>query len=1596
SGNLLTNDTDIDISTLTVVNPGTTTTDHGTVTLAADGSFTYTPTANYNGTDSFTYQATDGTTVSALATVTITITAVNDAPVATDDGVSTNEDTPSSGNVLTNDTDIDSGALTVVNPGTITTDHGTVTLAADGTFTYTPVANYNGTDSFTYQATDGTTVSDLATVTITVTAVNDAPVAGDDTATTNEDSSVSGNVLTNDTDIDSGTLTVANPGIITTMHGTVTLAADGSFTYNPAANFFGTDSFTYQATDGTNVSEMATVTITITAVNDAPAATDDGMTTTEDTPVSGNVVTNDTDIDSSTITVANPGTITTTHGTVTLASDGSFTFTPTANYFGTDSFTYQSTDGQAVSDLATVTITITAVNDAPAATDDTATTNEDTPVSGDVLTNDTDIDSSTLTVVSPGTITTTHGTVTLAADGSFTYKPVANYNGTDSFTYQVTDGTATSNLATVTITVTAVNDAPVATNDNFTTGEDGPLTVGAAAGVLGNDTDIDSSTLTVANPGTITTAHGTVTLAADGSFTYTPVANYNGTESFTYQATDGTNLSAPATVTITVTAVNDAPVATDDGVSTTEDNPVSGNVLTNDTDIDSSTLTVVSPGTITTDHGTVTLAADGSFTYTPAANYNGTDSFTYQVTDGTATSNLATVTITITAVNDPPVATDDGASTTEDTPVSGNVLTNDTDIDSSTLTVANPGTITTDHGTVTLAADGSFTYTPTANYNGTDSFTYQTTDGTTVSEMATVTITITAVNDAPVAGDDTATTNEDTPVSGNVLTNDTDIDSGTLTVANPGTITTDHGTVTLAADGSFTYTPTANYNGTDSFTYQATDGTALSAPATVTITITAVNDAPVAGDDTATTNEDNSVTGNVLTNDTDIDSGTLTVVNPGTITTDHGTVTLAADGSFTYTPASNYNGTDSFTYQATDGTTVSAPATVTITITAVNDAPVAGDDTVNTPEDTPLSGNVLTNDADIDSGPLTVANPGTITTTHGTVTLAADGSFTYTPVANYNGTDSFTYQATDGTTLSALATVTITITAVNDAPVATNDSFTTNEDTVLNGNVLTNDTDVDSGTLTAVLGTGPAHGNLTLNSDGSFTYTPQTNYNGADSFTYRTSDGTTASNLATVTIGLTAVNDPPTAGDNAYTVAEDGTLNVNAGSGVLTNDGDVDTDPLTAVIGTGPAHGSLALNADGSFTYTPTANYNGTDTFTYRASDGTATSNLATVTITITAVNDAPVAGDDTATTTEDAPVSGNVLTNDTDIDGGTLTVATPGTITTAHGSVALNADGTFTYTPTANYNGTDSFTYRTTDGTATSNLATVTITITAVNDAPVATNDSYNLGANGSVTVPATGVLANDTDVESSPLTAVLVTGPAHGTLNLNADGSFTYTATSAYSGSDSFTYMASDGTTTGNIATVTITDTIKPTAVDVQTTNAGGAGGVGVIQQNDTITYTFSEPMDPSSIIAGWDGTGTRDVVVRVNDGDLLLGIGAPDTLQVYDATNSAVLPLGTVSLGRTDYANSLLGGLLGSNLRYGATGTASKMTMSADKRTITIVLGTYSASNLLVGQGTAGGNSTMVWTPTAGPKDLAGNPLATPIATATESGGTADKEF
>src|SRR5207249_2728650 len=279
------------------------------------------------------------------------------------------------------------------------------------------------------------------------------------------------------------------------------------------------------------------------------------------------------------------------------------------------------------------------------------------------------------------------------------------------------------------------------------------------------------------------------------------------------------------------------------------------------------------------------------------------------------------------------------------------------------------------------------------------------------------------------------------------------------------------------------------------------------------------------------------------------------------------------------------------------------------------------------------------------------------------------------------------------------------------------------------------------------------------------TYTPAANYNGADSFTFKANDGTVDASAATVSLTVTAVNDAPVANPQAVTTTED------TAKAIVLAATDVDGDALTYAIVVGPAHGALSGTAP-TVTYTPAANYNGPDSFTFKANDGTLNSNVATVTLTITPVNDTPVATAQSVTTNQDTAKAMTLAA--TDVDGDTLTYAV--VTAPAHGTLSGVAP-TVTYTPAAGYFGPDSFTFKANDGTVDSSAATVTITVTAVNDPPLAANDSYAATEDTVLTIAAPGVLANDSDVDGDPLTAVIVAGPAHGSVTLTASGSFTYT---------------------------------------------------------------------------------------------------------------------------------------------------------------------------------------------------------------------------
>jgi VCBS repeat-containing protein len=1033
------------------------------------------------------------------------------------------------------------------------------------------------------------------------------------------------------------------------------------------------------------------------------------------------------------------------HGSLDFNDDGSFIYSPEADFVGLDTFMYFANDGASDSMLAAVTIDVGDGGPPPDAVDDVYSVDEDGTLSvafsDGVLANDTVTEGQSLSaaIVSGPT----NGTLSLGDDGSLMYVPNANFNGSDTFTYSATDDAGDSDVATVTITVNAVNDKPTAANDSFPVGEDTTLTIGAASGLLMNDADLDGDTLTPTV--TLQPLHGTLVLNGDGSFTYTPEANYNGLDGFSYLVSDGTDTSDVASATIVVSPANDLPVGVNDEYTTEEDTPLeiaAPGVLVNDTDVDGDALAsiLVNPP----QHGSVTLSADGSLIYTPAANFNGVDAFSYLANDGSGDSDATAVTINVTPVNDMPTLTADSYSTEEDTlltiDAAAGVLANDSDADGDPMTLSLvDGPI---NGGLMLNTDGSFSYTPNANFHGTDTFTYQVTDGTVTTDPTTVTIEVASVNDAPIAAADGYSLAEDTSlvveVTAGVLHNDSDVDGDPMTaavVAAPA-----NGTLTLNADGSFNYVPNANWSGSDSFTYQATDGLLNSEATTVTIDVTPVNDAPVSAADEYNTAEDVPLTVSaeegVLANDSDADGDTMTVSLVSGTT--NGALTLNADGSFNYVPNANFNGSDSFVYQATDGTVTADPTTVTIDICPANDAPTTADDAYSLDEETTLTVDALTgvlaNDSDIDGDSLTasvVSGP-----TNGSVTLNADGSFSYVPNANFSGADSFVYAASDGS-LQTQATVSLTVNPIAEAPIPATDNYSTGEDVPLTISVgmgvLANDLNPEGGEMTAEVVTGPAHGALTLNADGSFSFTPEVNFHGNDSFTYKAkSNGQEMVSAANIVIE--PLNDAPVAANDEFDIpAEDeGALAAN----VLANDSDIDGDAMTVNLVSGPSNGTLTLNPDGTFSYAAQEGFEGDDTFKYQLFDGKANSNVATVTLHVAAEstetppeetppptetppveNLRPLAVNDVFTTpagtTLNIAATAGLLANDSDPEGGAITASLFGPA--LHGSVTVQDDGSFSYTPESGYVGMDAFLYRTHDGTNWSAVAAVTVHVTPV-----------------------------------------------------------------------------------------------------------------------------------------------------------------------------------------------------------------------------------------------------------------------------------------
>ncbi|WP_353519166.1 tandem-95 repeat protein [Vibrio parahaemolyticus] len=1414
---------------------------NGTLVDNGDGTWTFTPQIDDDTEVSFTFDIIDDEDLVVSGSANLDILPINDAPNAENDVITTEEDTAVTIDVLVNDSDVEGDVLSIQS-ASVPSEQGSVDIV-NGKLVFTPAENFNGDATITYIVTDGD-LTDEAKVTVTVTPVNDSPVAVDDTVSTQEDTVVTIDVLPNDSDVDGDKLSIQSASV-PEAQGKVEIV-DGKLVFTPAENFNGHAEITYTVTDG-ELTDEAKVTVTVNPVNDAPTIKVDAVES-----ITENAVSTDTVV--ATLTVRDTDTPE-DQLTVSLENNSNGYFVLVGNEVkltqaGVDAVNNDElnlkglTISASVSDGVNPTandsdsLIVNRVNDAPTV---------ENAIADQVLSEDFDTYTIDLNEVFKDTDSSLEFSVSgnnsiqiSIVNGVATITPTADWNGKETITFTAKDPSGESVSQTVNFTVASVADIVA---DKATVVEDTPTIIK----VLGNDTfEGDGKVVSLdANSGP---ANGSVSVNPDGSVTYTPNDNYHGADSFTYIVTSG-GVSESTTVSVDVTPENDAPVAKDDTATTQEDTAVTIDVLPNDTDIDGDTLRIDS-ASVPSDQGTVEIV-DGKLVFTPAENFNGHAEITYTVTDGQLTDE-AKVTVTVNPVNDAPtIKVDAVESITEDAvntdTVVASLTVRDTDTPEDRLTVSlennsngyfvlvgdevkltqagvdavnndeldlkdltisasvsdgvNPTASDSDSLVVNRVNDaptvenaiadqvlsedfdaytidlnevfkdsdsslefsvsgnnsiqisivsGVATITPTADWNGKETITFTAKEPSGESVSQTVNFTVTPVADIVA---DKTTVVEDTPTIIKVLGNDT-FEGDDKVVSLDAENGPKNGTVIVNNDGTVTYTPDDNYVGEDSFTYIVTSG-GVSESTTVNVDVTPVNDAPVAKYDTAITDEDTPVTIDVLPNDTDVDGDKLSIES-ASVPKEQGTVEVV-NGKLVFTPTENFNGHAEITYTVTDGQ-LTDEAKVTVTVNPVNDAPTIKvdavesitEDAVNT--DTVVA-TLTVRDTDTSEDQLTVSLENN---SNGYFVLVGDEvKLTQAGVDAVNNDElnlkdlTISASVSDGVNPTANDSDSLIVNRVNDAPTVENaiadqvlsedfDTYTIDLNEVFK--------DTDSSLEFSVSGNNSIQISIV---NGVATISPTADWNGSEALTFTATDPSGESVSQTVNFTVAPVAD--IVADKA-TVVEDTPTIIK----VLGNDTFEGGDQVVSLdTNNGPANGTVSVNPDGSVTYTPNDNYHGTDSFTYIVTSG-GVSESTTVSVDVTPVNDAPVAKDDIATTQEDTAVTIDVLPNDNDIDGDTLRIDSA-SVPSDQGTVEI-VDGKLVFTPAENFNGDAEITYTVTDGELTDE-AKVAVTVNPVNDAPTIKVDAVESITEDAVsidTVVAT-LTVRDTDTPEDRLTVSL-----------------------------------------------------------------------------------------------------------------------------------------------------------------------------------------------------------------------------------------------
>lgn len=1440
---------------------------NGTATINSAGNYTYTPDPDFFGTDSFVYEVTDASGKTSSATITITVDPVDEPVAAANDTGSGGEDAAINGNWFANDS-VPDRVQTVTVTGAAA--NGTVVINTDGTYAYTPNANYFGNDSFTYEVTDTDGDTATATVNLTVTPVDEPVTATDDTIGGGEDTAIGGNWLANDSvpdGVQAVTVTVA------AANGTAVINTDGTFTYSPAADFNGTDSFTYQVTDTDGDTASATITVTVAPQDDAIAATDDTGSGAEDNAINGNWLANDSvpdGVQSVTIT-AGPS-----NGAAVVNVNGTYTYTPAADFSGADGFTYEVTDADGnTTATATINLTVTPVADQPTVTTAAAAGNEDTAIPLSISAAPADPSESILEPVVianvPAGAALSAGAdqgggvwhLTVAQLTGLTVTPPADSNA--DFTLQVTatsqesDGSTAQTSSSLAVTVTGVADAPTIQADNVSGNEDTNIALSLAGSL--NDTD-GSETLTARISGM--PAGWTLTSGADqgggiwtvpvgdlGGLQVTPAQHFSGSANLTLELVvtedDGDTNVVTDPFTVTVAPLADAPAVTTGAASGTEDSVIALDITVALVD---SSETLVEPFVISNvpagaalsagaDQGGgvwhVTAAQLTGLTITPPGDSN--DDFTLQVTatsqesDGGTAQTTTPLAVTVTGDADAPTIQADSVSGNEDTAIA-----------------------------LTLSG---------------------------------------ALND--IDGSETLTARILGVPTGATLSSGSNQGGGVWTVA-PGDL------------GALTITPPANFSGDINLTLELTatedDGDTNVVTDPFTVTVIPVADGPSVTTQAASGNEDAAIPLSITiglpdVSETILDPVVLSNVPAGATLSagaDQGGgvwhVTQAQLAGLTITPLQHSN--VDFTIQVTattqesDGSTAQTTMPLAVTLTGVADAPtiLANDVTANedTTVDLDLSGALVDTDG---SETLTATISGV--PAGGAIVGGTDqggGVWSIDPAnlgsaqmtlpqhfnADLNGVIGMTLTLTttedDGDTATVSDPFTVTITPVDDPVSASNDTATTDEDMAVTGSWLANDS-VPDGVQSVTVTAAASNGSVVINTDGTYTYTPNANFSGTDQFSYQVTDGQNG-DTASATVAITV---DPVAGDATVTTAP-ASGNEDAGAIVLsistaltdTDGSEAILDPVVisgvpsgATLSAGSNQGGGVWNVTqaelAGLTITPPSDSNVdftlTVTVTTQESDGSTDTVIETLAVDLTGVADTPGVTAGNVSGNEDASIPLSISGSLADTDGSETLTYTIGNVP-AGGTFSAgtnNGDGTWTIAAgdiggltfrapshqAGTFNMTVTATATENDGDIATASDNFSVTVAAVADAPTVTSNAS--GNEDTAIALNLSVALADTDGSETLQEPIIISGvPAGASLSAGADqgGGVWQLTIAQLSGltisppADSnvnfdLTLQATSQDSNGDTATSNETVTVSITGVaDTPSASAANASGV------------------------------------------------------------------------------------------------------------------------------------------------------------------------